>query len=425
MSPDTGRFTTMDSCAGSLDNPVSLHKYLYANANPVMNTDPTGYFSLMDTTIAQGIQSTIDSVIVPYFNVKKIMSWANMAVTAYDVAQQIRMIYAGEASIIGLAFAMLRGIAVQMLITCALTAAVGEAAVWIIKAAGIANDTKSLIEAIESGDIEKIVVETLRLSISIFTLSCQCFTGETLVSTEKGETRIDEIKPGDMVWSYDTEKGERVLKKVTKVKESETDVIVHVKTTDGKDINTTMFHPFMTEKDGRREWKAASNLQKGDKLITETGERVYVEEVRVEKLAERVTVYNLEVEDLHVYYAAGVMVHNICGSDSEKVLGGSFKDVNATRGADEVAHHMPQNAFDKTIGLSRNDGPALLMSKDDHALTRTFAGKGKGTMVSDAGLTARQRLFLDIMDIRNNFGSKYNKGLLEMIKYVKSLPEFQ
>ena len=111
------------------------------------------------------------------------MSWANMAVTAYDVAQQIRMIYAGEASIIGLAFAMLRGIVVQQLITCALTAAVGEAAVWIIKAAGIANDTKSLIEAIESGNIEKIVVETLRLSISIFTLSCQCFTGETLVST--------------------------------------------------------------------------------------------------------------------------------------------------------------------------------------------------------------------------------------------------
>ena len=86
MSPETGRFTT--SYAGSLDNPVSLHKYLYADANPVMNTDPTGYFSLMDTAVAQAIKSTIDSVIVPYFNVKKIMSWANMAVTAYDVAQQ-------------------------------------------------------------------------------------------------------------------------------------------------------------------------------------------------------------------------------------------------------------------------------------------------------------------------------------------------
>ena len=68
----------------------------------------------------------------------------------------------------------------------------------------------------------------------------------------------------------------------------------------------------MTEKEGRREWKAASNLQKGDNLITENGESVYVEEVRVEKLAEKVKVYNLEVEDLHVYYVAGVLVHNDC-----------------------------------------------------------------------------------------------------------------
>ena len=319
MSPETGRFSTMDSYAGSLDNPVSLHKYLYANANPVMNTDPTGYFSLMDTTIAQGIQSTIDSVIVPYFNVKKIMSWANMAVTAYDVAQQIRMIYAGEASILGLTFALAKGFIVQALITCVATAALGEAAAWVLKAVNISMDSVSFVEAVKSGDPEKIIVESLRLSVSLFTLTCQCFTGETLVSTEKGETRIDEIKPGDMVWSYDTEKGENVLKKVTKVKESETDVIVHVKTSDGKDINTTMFHPFMTEKEGRREWKAASNLQKGDKLITETGESVCVEEVRVEKLAEKVTVYNLEVEDLHVYYVAGVLVHNTCGDEDNIV----------------------------------------------------------------------------------------------------------
>ena len=43
MDTTTGRFTSMDSYLGSVDDPVSLHKYLYANANPVNYIDPTGY----------------------------------------------------------------------------------------------------------------------------------------------------------------------------------------------------------------------------------------------------------------------------------------------------------------------------------------------------------------------------------------------
>ncbi len=43
MDPSIGTFISMDSYQGSLYDPVSLHKYLYANANPVMYTDPSGY----------------------------------------------------------------------------------------------------------------------------------------------------------------------------------------------------------------------------------------------------------------------------------------------------------------------------------------------------------------------------------------------
>ncbi len=42
MNPNTGTFISMDSYNGSINDPVSLHKYLYANANPVTYSDPSG-----------------------------------------------------------------------------------------------------------------------------------------------------------------------------------------------------------------------------------------------------------------------------------------------------------------------------------------------------------------------------------------------
>jgi RHS repeat-associated protein len=45
LNPDSGRFWSMDSYEGSPSDPASLHKYLYANANPIAYDDPSGNFS--------------------------------------------------------------------------------------------------------------------------------------------------------------------------------------------------------------------------------------------------------------------------------------------------------------------------------------------------------------------------------------------
>ena len=51
MNPSTGTFATMDSYQGNIYEPASLHKYMYANTNPVMNTDTSGYCSMPELCV--------------------------------------------------------------------------------------------------------------------------------------------------------------------------------------------------------------------------------------------------------------------------------------------------------------------------------------------------------------------------------------
>ncbi|MBR1863219.1 MAG: hypothetical protein IJ806_03935 [Ruminococcus sp.] len=256
-----------------------------------------------------------------------------------------------------------------------------------------------------------------------------CFVAGTLITTAGGFKPIEEIEVGDEVLSQNERTGEIAYKKVYATSVSETNEFFHIHV-NGEEIVATGTHPFYVHKFG---WTTARALRAGDVLVLSNGELVTVEWIEHEILEEPLFVYNFEVEDFHTYFvgSCGILVHNgdtctsVDLSQGEKKYGGSFKDVNATRGTDEVAHHMPQNKYDESIGIKRDDGPALLMKKEDHKMTRTFAGKGKATMRIDAGLTSRQRLAQDIMDIKKNFGKKYNKGIRELLDYAKTLPEFQ
>jgi RHS repeat-associated protein len=50
--PSTGRFLGVDPFEGDVNNPVSRHRYLYGNANPVSYSDPSGKFSINEATAA-------------------------------------------------------------------------------------------------------------------------------------------------------------------------------------------------------------------------------------------------------------------------------------------------------------------------------------------------------------------------------------
>ena len=60
MNPSTGTFTSPDAYAGTVFDPVSLHKYLYANANPVMNRDPSGNSTIGEQAIVFSIRAKLN-----------------------------------------------------------------------------------------------------------------------------------------------------------------------------------------------------------------------------------------------------------------------------------------------------------------------------------------------------------------------------
>jgi RHS repeat-associated protein len=48
--PSTGRFLGIDPFEGNLNSPISRHRYLYGNANPISYSDPSGEFSIAEVT---------------------------------------------------------------------------------------------------------------------------------------------------------------------------------------------------------------------------------------------------------------------------------------------------------------------------------------------------------------------------------------
>ena len=91
MNPSTGTFISMDKYQGTINDPISLHKYLYANANPVMYTDPTGYSSYtlagtMETVTMMGILAeTIVTKIGPALEILAFLT-ATAVVVDYAVS---------------------------------------------------------------------------------------------------------------------------------------------------------------------------------------------------------------------------------------------------------------------------------------------------------------------------------------------------
>ena len=117
MNPATGTFTSMDAYAGTIFDPVSLHKYLYANANPVMNRDPSGYLTLTEMETAVAIQAIVGAAL------NSIPSGILCLVNGAPLDGNFWLTFIGDFALgatMGLAFGWLGFLATQYLLACCL-----------------------------------------------------------------------------------------------------------------------------------------------------------------------------------------------------------------------------------------------------------------------------------------------------------------
>ena len=104
MDTSTGRFISQDTYQGTINDPVSLHKYLYANSNPVTYSDPSGYSvegvvkpmpmpsgsPLMDMMIAVTIFAVI--TVITVCNYSAIITSVRSLLEEFEVAESNKYI---------------------------------------------------------------------------------------------------------------------------------------------------------------------------------------------------------------------------------------------------------------------------------------------------------------------------------------------
>ena len=77
----TGRFSRRDSYEGTLETPLSLHKYLYTHANPVNGIDPTGFLLTMaDVAQRNVLEKSLQAQTIPKY-VKYVQTAGKVSLT--------------------------------------------------------------------------------------------------------------------------------------------------------------------------------------------------------------------------------------------------------------------------------------------------------------------------------------------------------
>ncbi|WP_175769443.1 PAAR-like protein [Burkholderia cenocepacia] len=134
-----------------------------------------------------------------------------------------------------------------------------------------------------------------------------CFAGETLVHCESGLRRIDSVKIGERVWSFDRQQRRDVLCQVLNVFISEVGQTVELAAGNTR-VLTTIGHLFMCNE----RWTQVSRIRQRDLLQARKADISVTMSRVIEYQGRSVRVFNFLVKDTHNYYVGvdGLLVHN-------------------------------------------------------------------------------------------------------------------
>lgn len=285
-----GRFLNHDPLIGSVRNPVTLHRYLYAGVNPISNVDPGGKdFSVTSVMASTGISTNVrtTSSVVYQEILNGVGDAFNVDVSAENVLASIinkntgLSVTAQQVQYAGLA------------LTAFNLARLGYSSLKNFKKArkairAQANNLQAAIDNLEEGG---------------------CFTKGTKVLMADGKKKaIEKIKLGDYVFSRDEKSGAVSPKKVLYLSIRETSRIWTLVFKNRHKVETTSEHPFYVHGKG---FIAAKDLRVGDEIVTSVGNTLKLTATRNKLRSTKV--YNITVADFHTYFVgnAGVWVHNI------------------------------------------------------------------------------------------------------------------
>jgi len=155
--------------------------------------------------------------------------------------------------------------------------------------------------------------------------SC-CFIGSTLITLpDYTQVRIDSLKKGDEVLSYNENTGEILVSNIVRVMSPTKNDIVKTTLSNGTELEAARNHPFWVVGKG---WSSYApdltmrdhNLQvaqllEGDMLLTQEGVEVEVLTMYLDKDREYEKIYNIQLDNHYTYYANSILVHNKADDD--------------------------------------------------------------------------------------------------------------